>query len=156
MCRLIGMYIHQKGTVDEKLDRMFLFSLWIIRMLIIRLLLSYIVAFKVYDLDGNGFIEREELMKLAGAIHKYVDLSQQHKKNKGKTMFYSHAAALLLISPFQAKLLRSVSITCWIWWIRTRMARSRSRSSVMVLRRTLKLLRASRAAFSVSSKVRLI
>jgi len=60
---LIGMYIHQKGSLDEKLD----------------------LAFKVYDLDGNGFIEREELMKLATQIHKYVDLSQQHKKNKGQT-----------------------------------------------------------------------
>jgi Ca2+-binding EF-hand superfamily protein len=28
------------------------------------------VAFKVYDIDGNGFIERHELLKLAEAIHK--------------------------------------------------------------------------------------
>jgi Ca2+-binding EF-hand superfamily protein len=74
------MYIHQKGSLDEKLDRMisvyFNFSSFSS--------LYFIVAFKVYDLHGNGFIEREELMKLATQIHKYVDLSQQHKKNKGK------------------------------------------------------------------------
>lgn len=42
-----------------------------------------VVAFKVYDLDGNGFIERHELLKLADAIHKFVDLSQQHAPKQG-------------------------------------------------------------------------
>lgn len=42
------------------------------------------VAFKVYDLDGNGFIERHELLKLAEAIHKFVDLSQQHAPKQGE------------------------------------------------------------------------
>jgi Ca2+-binding EF-hand superfamily protein len=56
-----------------------------------------LVAFKVYDLDGNGFIEREELMKLASQIHKYVDLSQQHKKNKGNEILLNFIVILLLI-----------------------------------------------------------
>merc|ERR1712146_43959 len=60
---LIGMYIHQKGTLDEKLE----------------------LAFKVYDLDGNGYIDKEELLKLAEAIYKFVDLSQQHESGKGQS-----------------------------------------------------------------------
>jgi len=50
---LIGMYIHQNGTVEEKLE----------------------LAFKVYDIDGNGFIEPHELRKLAESISKFADMS---------------------------------------------------------------------------------
>lgn len=47
------------------------------------------VAFKVYDLDGNGFIERHELLKLAETIHKFVDLSQQHAPKQGERVTVS-------------------------------------------------------------------
>jgi len=60
---LVGMYIHQKGTLDEKLE----------------------LAFKVYDLDGNGFIDESELLKLAENIHKFVDLGSQHDASHGQT-----------------------------------------------------------------------
>ena len=69
------MYVHQKGTLDEKLERM-------AKLFCIFFSLS-VVAFKVYDLDGNGFVERHELLKLAETIHKFVDLSQQHAPKQG-------------------------------------------------------------------------
>jgi len=60
---LVGMYVHQHGTLEQKLE----------------------LAFKVYDIDGNGFIERHELLKLAESIHKFVDLGQQHAPQQGQT-----------------------------------------------------------------------